>query len=86
MDSMIPGLSRQNLREMQREIAKFPLPKFREWLMHFADECQYQGAVAERALLLEAVHREYGFGKKRLGRILDKCEEVKGAGSNGKKD
>lgn len=36
-----------------------------------------QGAVAEKALILEALHREFGFGKVRLERLLDRAEKIK---------
>lgn len=69
----IPGVSRQDLKK----IKELPVPLFREWLINYSNEIQYQGAVAEKALILEALHREFGFGKVRLGRLLDRAEKIK---------
>ena len=33
--------------------------------------------MAEKALILEALHREFGFGKVRLERLLDRAEKIK---------
>lgn len=67
----IPGVSRQDLKK----IKELPVPLFREWLINYSNEIQYQGAVAEKALILEALHRECGFGKVRLERLLDRAEK-----------
>ena len=69
----IPGVSRQDLKK----IKELPVPLFREWLINYSDEIQYQGAVAEKALILEALHREFGFGKARLERVLDRAMKIK---------
>ena len=69
----IPGVSRQDLKK----IKELPVPLFREWLINYSNEIQYQSAVAEKALILEALHREFGFGKVRLGRLLDRAEKIK---------
>lgn len=69
----IPGVTRQDLKK----IKELPVPLFREWLINYSDEIQYQGAVAEKALILEALHREFGFGKVRLERLLDRAEKIK---------
>lgn len=69
----IPGVSRQDLKK----IKELPVPLFREWLINYSDEIQYQGAVAEKALILEALHREFGFGKVRIGRVLERVCKIK---------
>lgn len=60
-----------------KKIKELPVPLFREWLINYSDEMQYQGAVAEKALILEALHREFGFGKARLERVLDRAMKIK---------
>ena len=35
----IPGVSRQDLKK----IKELPVPLFREWLINYSDEIQYQG-------------------------------------------
>lgn len=77
----IPGVSRQDLKK----IKELPVPLFREWLINYSNEIQYQGAVAEKALILEALHREFGFGKVRLGRLLDRAEKIKEEVEHGKR-
>lgn len=77
----IPGVSRQDLKK----IKELPVPLFREWLINYSNEIQYQGAVAEKALILEALHREFGFGKVRLGRLLDRAGEIKKEVEHGKR-
>nr|DAT52250.1 MAG TPA: hypothetical protein [Caudoviricetes sp.] len=69
----IPGVSRQDLKK----IKELPVPLFREWLINYSNEIQYQGAVAEKALILEALHREFGFGKVRIGRVLARAVKIK---------
>ena len=69
----IPGVSRQDLKK----IRALPVPLLREWVIRVSDANQYYGAMAEKELLLEALHREFGFGKKRLGRVLDRAQEIK---------
>ncbi len=68
----IPGVSRQDLKK----IKELPVPLFREWLINYSNEIQFQGAVAEKALILEALYREFGFGKVRLGRLLDRAGKI----------
>ena len=80
----IPGVSRQDLKK----IKELTVPLFREWLINYSNEIQYQGAVAEKTLILEALHREFGFGKVRLRRLLDRAGKIKeedeqGQGKNG---
>jgi|GEM_PF-881123 len=77
----IPGVSRQDLKK----IKELPVPLFREWLINYSNEIQFQGAVAEKALILEALHREFGFGKVRLGRLLDRAEKIKEEVEHGKR-
>ena len=80
----IPGVSRQDLKK----IKELTVPLFREWLINYSNEIQYQGAVAEKTLILEALHREFAFGKVRLRRLLDRAGKIKeevehGQGKNG---
>lgn len=75
----IPGVSRQDLKK----IKALPVPLLREWIIKVSDENQYYGALAEKELLLEALHREFGFGKKRLGRVLDRMQKIKAEIRNG---
>ena len=68
----IPGVSRQYLKK----IKELPVPLFREWLINYSDEIQYQGAVAEKALILEALRerdeeKAAGAVKEHIRRQLD---------------
>nr|DAG46142.1 MAG TPA: hypothetical protein [Caudoviricetes sp.] len=60
----IPGVSRQDLKR----IKGMPLPKLRQWLLEYTDAIYNQG-IAD---CCDALHAEYGFGRVRLQRLIER--------------
>lgn len=70
-----PGLSRQRCRELQR----MKPSDFRTFLVEYSSE-MYKTGVED---CLTALHEEFGFGDKRVQKVLDNI--ARKAGENGMK-
>ncbi len=64
MDEQIPGVSRLELKR----IKGMPLSDFRRWLL------KYTQGIAD---CCDAIHAEYGFGRVRLQRLIERLSRNK---------
>lgn len=65
-------LARQEIKELQKMLAKMPVPKFRAWLDEFSKQVFTIGVEESKEIL----HNEFGFGEKRLKRFDDALMEL----------